>query len=384
MGVLFQIAMSGCGSGPRYSYGRDDLAGSGSFYRVRRDVRRCASPLCGGYFVALLNQGTTPCRDGTSQAECYVAEADWTRLGPEGSALERFRNALLAGTAVVRADVAPRTYGDFGDLGVLVVGEAWEAATATPPSGTFYRVYDTGLRCGTTPCFSLRADVLDAGDALYLSGLDLGPVRAPQEQVNLAEERLRLSAILVAGTPRAVSGSGADSAGYQLTAAQFYLRTLGNPATACGGITGGACPGRQICDVTLRGACGGADLPGVCVAAPDACAEIYQPVCGCDGRTYGNDCERLRARVQIDHEGPCGEGRACGGFQGGGCPDGQFCDITIPQACRGTDLSGICRVVGEVCFEISQPVCGCDGQTYANDCFRRVARVQLDHEGPCP
>jgi hypothetical protein len=383
VGLLFQVMASGCGPEPRYSYGRDDLAGRGSYFRVRRDVRRCASPLCGGYFVAELNQPVTPCRDGTSQAECYVAEVDWTRLGPEGPALDRFRNTLLDGMAVVRAEVEPRVYGEFGDLGVLVVSEAWAAATATSPTGTFYRVYDTGLRCSTTPCFSLRADVLNAGDTEYLSGLDLAPVRAPAEQVALAEERLRSSAILVAGTPRMVPQTEPGGRDYQLVAAQFYLRTLGNPAVTCGGITGTPCPGNQICDVTLRGACQGADLSGVCVAPPDACAEIYQPVCGCDGRTYSNDCERLRARVQIDHEGPCGEGQACGGFTGGSCPDGQFCDITIPQACRGTDLSGICRVVGDACIEIYQPVCGCDGRTYANDCYRRAARVQLDHDGPC-
>ena len=151
----------------------------------------------------------------------------------------------------------------------------------------------------------------------------------------------------------------------------------------CGGLAGHGCPGHQICDVTVRGACRGSDLPGVCVAPPEACAEIYQPVCGCDGRTYGNDCERLRARVQLDHEGSCEEGQACGGLQGGGCPAGQFCDVTIPNTCGGADLSGNCRVVEEVCAEIYQPVCGCDGRTYDNDCFRRAARVQLGHAGAC-
>lgn len=383
VGVLFQVVASGCGTSPSYVYGRDDVTGSGSYLRVRRDVRRCAAPLCGGYFVSLLNQEIIRCQDGTSQDECYVAEADWTRLGPEGEELDRFRNALLAGTAVVRADVLPRIYDGVGELAVMVATEAWTAATTVPPGGAFYRVYDSGLQCTTTPCFSLRAEVLNGEHAVFLSGLDLGAVGASQESMRVAEERLRSSAILVAGTPKTSPTTSSTSAEYVLEATQFYLRMLGRPALACGGITGATCPSNQVCDITVRGACGGADLPGVCVPPADACGEIYQPVCGCDGRTYSNDCERLRARAQINHEGPCGEGQACGGFQGGSCADGQFCDITIPHACRGTDLSGICRVATNICAEIYQPVCGCDGRTYANDCFRRAAGMQLDHDGPC-
>jgi len=32
---------------------------------------------------------------------------------------------------------------------------------------------------------------------------------------------------------------------------------------------------------------------------------IYQPVCGCNGKTYGNDCERKRDKAQLDHPGEC-------------------------------------------------------------------------------
>ena len=79
----------------------------------------------------------------------------------------------------------------------------------------------------------------------------------------------------------------------------------------CGGIGGFPCPEGQACDLD-PGRCDITDPAGTCVDVPQACAEIFAPVCGCNGETYSNDCLRLRAGVPRDHNGPCAPGSGAG------------------------------------------------------------------------
>lgn len=284
----------------------DTLSSTSTYFSVRPDYRKCVSPLCGGYWVKRVNSSYTPCIDTvtglkkTVYGECYVATNDLDATGLSETEI----NALPIGEGrvLLRGSVVAKNYGDFGYLGNFVGTEAWQAPTATVPSGTFYRVKDNGIRCITTPCFSLHEAKLTSSTHTDLSGLDLKASGATQEQLDESYGQLA-SGILAAGKNYWVREN--TGWGKWLYASQFWTRVVHKEAT-CGGFIGTPCQTGEYCDVTLENACGGADLPGVCKTLTDFCTANYDPVCGCDGKTYSNDCVRVNAQVQLDYKGECG------------------------------------------------------------------------------
>ncbi|MEM7007693.1 MAG: Kazal-type serine protease inhibitor family protein [Thermodesulfobacteriota bacterium] len=74
----------------------------------------------------------------------------------------------------------------------------------------------------------------------------------------------------------------------------------------CGGIENLLCAEGQFCDLPA-GQCKTEQAQGTCLFQPQVCTKDYRPVCGCDGRTYGNDCGRISAGVSKDYDGECKE-----------------------------------------------------------------------------
>jgi len=77
-----------------------------------------------------------------------------------------------------------------------------------------------------------------------------------------------------------------------------------------------------------------------------------------------------------------GPGQACGGLFPIPCDAGLYCEFPAGQ-CGGFDMQGVCRSKPRFCIRIFRPVCGCNGQTFGNDCDRRAAGVSLAHRGKC-
>ena len=68
------------------------------------------------------------------------------------------------------------------------------------------------------------------------------------------------------------------------------------------------------------------------------------------------------------------------GAGGCNCQNSEYCEYNTRFSCGG---SGVCMPRPSACIRIFAPVCGCDKNTYSNECEAHAAGQDVIHEGAC-
>jgi len=175
------------------------------------------------------------------------------------------------------------------------------------------------------------------------------------------------------------------------------------PSVPCGGFAGLACPGAGKCIDDPSDSCdpakGGADCGGICSCLPLPCpsAAMFDgspKVCACVPTTSGGTGGASGGGGGGGSSGGGGggtgdggvppalkEGESCGGLRPANspiCATGMFCQVQAGSLCGAADGPGICVKIPASCpMQAAQPVCGCDGKTYASACLATKAVVSI-------
>jgi hypothetical protein len=192
---------------------------------TRADMRKCAYPFCGGYYVKAVNRALTKCADGSLQKECHAVELDTKALGWTDEQRAAFERGFAQGQALVLGTLSTAAVQSVA-ADVLAVSQAWQGQALSKPAGTFYEVRSTGIVCITTPCPSLAATRLNSTNKPVNPDLNLSKTGASADQIQAGYEALGASGILVAGNIRSVrlaQPNGGTRLGSQLVASEFYV-----------------------------------------------------------------------------------------------------------------------------------------------------------------
>lgn len=190
------------------------------------DTRKCAYPMCGGYFVKAVNSPLTRCADGKLAKQCHAVELDTRSLGWSDEQRAKFEASFGVGKALVKGALEPQPRGLYTGE-VLRVTEAWQGqGTNKRPLGTFYSLKNNGIVCIQAPCPSFSLTTLNRpATERTIDMPDFSPARAPEEAVKAAWAALEQGPILTAGAvvPFPAGGLQGTVYGHKLLASEFYL-----------------------------------------------------------------------------------------------------------------------------------------------------------------
>jgi hypothetical protein len=188
------------------------------YYLGRADPRLCPSPMCGGLWMKPVNGVAGNCRRPAGR-ECYVTGLVFPKPGPDERTRARLGSLVASGRGLVHGSMTAARIEGFPELRALNVHGVWRGATRRNPTGAVHRLLDNGVRCVTTPCFSIQAAPLGAGTAATVSNVDLSGTGASAAQRRWARKLLATRHLIAAGR----IARDADG-GRTFVATQLYFR----------------------------------------------------------------------------------------------------------------------------------------------------------------
>lgn len=189
---------------------------TGTTYIVKPDYRKCAFPMCGGWFLTPVNQYSIQLQteDEAYQSAAllpnsiYVAYINYKRLGLTEKQIAELDSAIHSEQALLRGTVinSPISGRVTTRSKTLVANGAWVGANKNTPVGPYLKISSTGIVCITTPCPYFKAALINSGYTSEFHDLSLEKAALDREQEAQAWQAISTDGLVITGTTYETTG----------------------------------------------------------------------------------------------------------------------------------------------------------------------------------
>lgn len=183
---------------------------TGTTYIVKPDYRKCAFPLCGGWFLTPVNQYSLnlETEDEAYQNAAllpnsiYVSYINYKRLGLTEKQIAELETAIHSEQALLRGTVtnSPISGNIITRTKTLVANGAWVGANKNTPVGPYLKISSTGIVCITTPCPYFKATLINSNYSSEFHDLSLEKAMLDREQEAQAWQAISTDGLVITGT----------------------------------------------------------------------------------------------------------------------------------------------------------------------------------------
>lgn len=198
-------------------------------YTVAKDYRRCAYPLCGGWYLTPVNQYSLTlqteeqaiAQGPITTTPIYVARVDYRRLGLTPAQIAELEYEMESGQALLKGSITLYQTTSTYRVNQLVLNNAWVGANDTEALGPYLNVTSSGIVCVTTPCPYYNAAIINTTRIYPAHELNFSRAYLDPEQVTQAWREVSSRGLVMTGVTYTSKGQTGTGTGIAATKVFF-------------------------------------------------------------------------------------------------------------------------------------------------------------------
>ena len=198
-------------------------------YTVKPDYRKCAFPVCGGWYLTPVNQYSLQLESDEEAYQnslllpntTYVSSINYKALGLTAAQIQELESILRSGQGLLAGNVVSLASSANLATKTLVAQAAWTSPTKTGPVGPYLKVSSSGIVCITTPCPYFNAQLINSTYSTNFHELTFEKAELDREQEARAWQAVSSGGLVLTGVKFISQGQVGTGTGISATKVFF-------------------------------------------------------------------------------------------------------------------------------------------------------------------